>query len=88
MLAKIAPRFVISRVIQTSYYANYMAVELSKQIIGESGLSFYYDDPKKYYVNRASLRNATSTASSLPWPHLLSLLTSSRPSSTIKLSKN
>lgn len=42
MLAKIAPRFVISRVIQTSYYAQYMAVELTKQVIGESAISFYF----------------------------------------------
>ena len=34
MLAKIAPRFVISRVIQNSYYANYMAVELLKEQFG------------------------------------------------------
>ena len=34
MLAKIAPRFVIQGVIQNAYYANYMAVDLTKQIIG------------------------------------------------------
>jgi hypothetical protein len=34
MLAKIAPKFVISGVIQNAYYANYMAIELSKQILG------------------------------------------------------
>ena len=34
MLGRIAPRFVIQGVIQNSYYANYMAIDLSKQIIG------------------------------------------------------
>ena len=34
MLAKLAPRYVIRGVIQNAYYANYMAVELSKQVIG------------------------------------------------------
>jgi hypothetical protein len=41
MLAKIAPRFVISRVIQTAYYADYMNVELAKTVIGESGMTYY-----------------------------------------------
>lgn len=34
MLAKIAPKFVISRVIQSAYYANFMSIEIAKQIIG------------------------------------------------------
>lgn len=34
MLAKLAPRFVIKGVIQKAYYANYMSVELCKQLIG------------------------------------------------------
>lgn len=84
MLAKIAPRFVISRVIQTSYYAQYMAVELTKQIIGESAISFYFDDPKKYFVSPRPFRNATSTASSPPCPPLPSSLTSFRQSSTTR----
>jgi len=50
MLAKIAPRLVISRVIQTAYYAENMAVELIKEPIGESALHFYFEDPKKYFV--------------------------------------
>lgn len=88
MLAKLAPRFVISRVIQTAYYADFMAVELTKQIIGESAISFYFDDPKKYYVMPASLRNATSTAISHPLPLPLSSWTSSRPRSTRRLSRS
>ena len=35
MLARIAPRFVISRVIQNAYYAEAMAVELLKQPFGQ-----------------------------------------------------
>ena len=88
MLAKIAPRFVISRVIQTSYYAQYMAVELTKQIIGESAISFYFDDPKKYFVSLPSYRNATFMDS---WPHSRpprSFLTSSRPNSTLRQFKS
>ena len=50
MLAKIAPKFVISRVIQTSYYANYMAIEVAKQAFGESANDFYFNDAKKYFV--------------------------------------
>ena len=34
MLAKLFPKYVIAGVIQNSYYANYMAVDLTKQIIG------------------------------------------------------
>lgn len=66
MLAKIAPRFVISGVIQNAYYANYMSLELTKQIIGDRGLSFSLEDPKKYFVRVSSLRNATSSVTS---PH-------------------
>jgi hypothetical protein len=51
MLAKIAPRFVIKGVIQTSYYANYMSVELTKQIFGDSASTFFLDDAKKYFVS-------------------------------------
>lgn len=50
MLAKIAPRFVIKGVIQNSYYANYMSIELTKQIFGDSANTFYLDDAKKYFV--------------------------------------
>jgi hypothetical protein len=88
MLAKIAPRFVISRVIQTSYFAEFMAVELVKQPIGESAISFYFEDPKKYYVSFKSFRNATSTAISRLWPHPLNFLISLRLRSIIKLCKN
>ena len=51
MLAKIFPRFVISGVIQNSYYANYMAVDLSKQIIGEGAKTYEFDDPKRFFVS-------------------------------------
>jgi hypothetical protein len=34
MLAKIAPRFVIQGVIQNAYYANYMDIDISKQLLG------------------------------------------------------
>jgi hypothetical protein len=67
MLAKIAPRFVISGVIQNAYYANYMSLELTKQIIGDRGLSFSLEDPKKYFVGFFSFRNATSSATSPPY---------------------
>jgi hypothetical protein len=88
MLAKIAPRFIISRVIQTSYFAQFMAVELVKQPIGESAISFYFDDPKKYYVNSKSFRNATSTVISLLWTNPLNFLISLKPRSIIKLCRN
>lgn len=88
MLAKIAPRFVISRVIQTAYYADFMSVELTKQIIGESAISFYYDDPKKYYVMLNPFRNATSTAISHHWPLPRNSLTSSKQRNTRKLSRS
>lgn len=88
MLAKIAPRFVISRVIQTSYYAQYMAVELTKQIIGESGISFYFDDPKKYFVLVTSYRNATFMDFYRRCRHPRSLLISFRQNSTIRLSRS
>jgi hypothetical protein len=88
MLAKLAPRFVISRVIQTSYYAEFMAVELTKQIIGESAISFYFDDPKKYYVCPYSSRNAIFTGICPLCPHPLSLPISFKPKNTRKLSIN
>ena len=50
MLSKILPRYVIAGVIQNSYYANYMSVELTKQIIGDSARNYYLEDPKKYFV--------------------------------------
>lgn len=50
MLAKIAPRFVISGVIQNAYYANYMAIDLTKQIIGDCAADYFEHDPKHYYV--------------------------------------
>ena len=50
MLGKIAPRFVIQGVIQNAYFANYMAIDLSKQILGESANVYEYDNPKRYFV--------------------------------------
>ena len=41
---------MISGVIQNAYYANYMAMELTKQAIGNRGLSFKLEDPKQFYV--------------------------------------
>jgi hypothetical protein len=60
MLAKIAPRFVIKGVIQTSYYANFMSIELTKQILGDSAGTFYLEDAKKYFVSVEIFRNAIS----------------------------
>lgn len=59
MISKILPRYVIAGVIQNSYYANYMSVELSKQIIGDSARNYYLEDPKKYFVIVFLLRNVT-----------------------------
>ena len=60
MLGKIAPRFVIQGVIQNAYYANYMAIDLSKQILGESMNTYEYDNPKRYFVPIFLGRNAIS----------------------------
>ena len=87
MLAKIAPRFVINRVIQTAYYADYMAVELAKEIIEEQPKTFYSKDPKKYFVMSFQGRNATFMAICLPFQLLLSLPISSRKRNTLKRSK-
>lgn len=73
MLAKIAPRFVISGVIQNAYYANYMAVELTKEAIGNRGVNFKLEDPKQFFVQSTSSRNATSSATSPPKLDPLSL---------------
>ena len=51
MLARIAPRLVISRVIQNAYYAEAMAVELLKQPFGEHADHFAIVDPANYYVH-------------------------------------
>lgn len=82
MLAKIAPRFVVSRVIQNAYYADYMAVELVKEIIEPEYNTFHGTDPKKFYVPPPPLRSATSTATSPPSPPPLSLPTSLKRKST------
>ncbi len=42
MLAKIAPRFVISRVIQNSYLAENQAIELLKVPFGNHNVHFGY----------------------------------------------
>lgn len=86
MLAKIVPRFVISGVIQNAYYANYMAMEMSKQIIGDDLELFMHYDSKKYFVAQHSLRNATSSATSPHWPDPPSSPTSSRLRNTMKQS--
>ena len=51
MLAKIAPKFVISRVIQNSYFAEKMSVELLKQPLGKHVDYFGMIDSQKYYVH-------------------------------------
>ena len=76
MLAKIAPRFVIKGVIQNSYYVNYMSIELTKQIFGDSAENFYMEDAKKYFVREMLLSNAISMVSLLRIQSLLSLLIS------------
>lgn len=78
MLAKIAPRFVIKGVIQNSYYANYMSIELTKQIFGDSASTFYLDDAKKYFVKEMLWRNAISMDFLPPILSLLSLSISSK----------
>lgn len=88
MLAKIAPRFVISRVIQNAYYANYMAIELSKRIIGESAISFYTEDAKKYFVDSFSYSNATFMDIFQAYHHQQNLQINLKPSNIIKLSLN
>lgn len=88
MLAKIAPKFVIRGVIQNSYYANYMAVELCKQIIGDSHNTFHLDDPKHFYVTTHTPRNATFMDISPNFPNPLSSSTSSKLRNTMKLSRN
>jgi len=50
MLAKIAPRFVISRVIQNAYHAENMSVELLKQPFGTHVDYFAIFDAHRYYV--------------------------------------
>lgn len=88
MLAKIAPRFVISGVIQNAYYANYMAIDLTKQIIGDCTVDYFEHDPKHYYVHHSRCRNATSSDTSPPSPDPLSSPASTKPKSTTRLSKN
>ena len=51
MLAKLAPRFVISRVIQNAYFADMTSVELLKQPFGTHRNYFASSNPEKYYVN-------------------------------------
>ena len=50
MLAKIAPKFVISRVIQNAYFAEKMTMELLKQPFGQHEDYFGVMDSQKYYV--------------------------------------
>lgn len=50
MLAKIAPRLVISRVIQNAYHAESMSVELLKQPFGSHQDYFGIHDAHKFYV--------------------------------------
>jgi hypothetical protein len=50
MLAKLAPRFVISRVIQNAYYADSMSIELLKQPFGSHLNYFGMVDAHHFYV--------------------------------------
>ncbi len=50
MLGKIAPSFVISRVIQNSYYAKTMSIELLKQPFGSHEHYFGMQNPSHYFV--------------------------------------
>lgn len=50
MLAKLAPRFVISRVIQNAYFVDMMSVELLKQPFGTHRNYFGAINPERYYV--------------------------------------
>jgi hypothetical protein len=50
MLAKLAPRFVISRVIQNGYYADSMSIELLKQPFGSHLNYFGSSDAHHFYV--------------------------------------
>ena len=60
MLGKIMPRFVIAGVIQNAYYANYMAVDLTKQIIANNIDTYEFNNAKKYFVSFGSCRSAIS----------------------------
>lgn len=60
MLAKIAPRFVISRVIQNSYLAENQAVELLKVPFGSHTSQFQLLEPQDYSVNTSRCRYADS----------------------------
>lgn len=61
MLAKLAPRFVISRVIQNAYYVDMMSVELLKQPFGTHRNYFGAVNPERFYVTTNLFRNANST---------------------------
>lgn len=61
MLAKLAPRFVISRVIQNAYYVDMMSVELLKQPFGTHRNYFGSVNPERFYVTTILFRNANST---------------------------
>lgn len=61
MLAKLAPRFVISRVIQNAYFVDMMNVELLKQPFGTHRNYFGSVNPERFYVKTNLFRNANST---------------------------
>ena len=50
MLRRIAPRFIISRVIQYSHFAEAMSIEVMKQPFGTHFEYFRTEDSKNYYV--------------------------------------
>ena len=88
MLAKIAPRFVIAGVIENSYYAHYMSVDLLKQVLGEGAIAYHFDNPKKYYVKILRQRNATFTGTSRPCQNPPSFQISSKLKSMRKPARN
>lgn len=51
MLAKIFPKFVISRVIQNAHFAEAMAIEVLKQPIGSHKVYFGHIDYKYFNVH-------------------------------------
>lgn len=71
MLAKLAPRFVISRVIQNAYFVDMMNVELLKQPFGTHRNYFGSVNPERFYVRYLSYEQECKFygyISSLPAP--------------------
>lgn len=67
MLAKIAPRFVISRVIQNSYLAENQAIQLLKFSFDSKDMELEMIDPQNYDVRIFLSRYADSMDIFLPY---------------------